>query len=653
MSKLPRYDGEQPAADSRWAVYAAALVIVLAGWLAYRNSLEGQYVFDDVSAIVRNPTIRQWWPPGEALTPRLDSTVSGRPVLNYTLAINYALGGLDPRGYHAANLGIHLLAGLTLFGLVRRTLRRPGWREKFAGAATPVGMTVALLWMLHPLQTEAVSYLSQRAESLAGLFYLLTLYTLARAGDSGRPRWWLGISAGACLLGMGTKEMMVTAPVMAWLYDRTFLAGSFRAAWARRKGYYAALAATWIWLGYLVAGTNGRAETVGFGLGLAWWQYALTQVFAMAHYLTLALWPSPLVFDYGQKIVTGGVELWVSAVVVTTLGAGTLWALVRRPALGFLGAWFFVILAPSSSVVPVLSQTMAEHRMYLPLAAVIMLAVGAACQWAGARSLAVFWVLALGLGWATQERNADYRTRLALAVDNVEKTPESPRAHVELGDAWLELGRTPAAMEAYEEALRMQPDLFTGHNGLGMALVRAGRLPESITEFHAALALKADEADTHYNLAQAYLLSGNATGAIGEFQAALKLNRDDADVHYYLGNALAQAGRMPEALAQYAEVRRLEPNFAAAEYGIGTILAMKGDAKDAIPHLVAALRLQPNYAKAWENLGVLLVQTGQVPQAVMAFKEAAHWAPGDANIQHDLEAAEALSKGADKAGGAK
>ena len=281
---------------SRWAVLGSSGLILLAGLAAYAGSFSGPLVFDDVGSIADNPTIRHLWPIGPVLSPPAGGlTVSGRPVLNFTLALNHALGGTRVWGYHAGNLAIHLLAGLTLFGIARRTLRsRPG-----------LALAIGLLWTVHPLQTESVTYLIQRAESLMSLFYLLTLYGFIRyAGSQPRAgRGWAGLSlVSCCLLGMATKEVMVSAPVVVFLYDRTFLSGTFRAAWQRRRAYYLGLAATWILLAGLVIGAGeGAAAPRGLGAGDflggpflpdAWFE-------AVARYLRLAVWPHPLVFEYG------------------------------------------------------------------------------------------------------------------------------------------------------------------------------------------------------------------------------------------------------------------------------------------------------------------------------------------------------------------
>jgi hypothetical protein len=235
---------------------AAAVVITLAAFAAYHNSLRAPFVFDDGPATVANASIRSLWPVWGAFSPPAGTTVAGRPIANVTFAINYALSGTDVWSYHAANLLIHVLGGLAMFGVIRRTLTRPALVARFGRDATALALATALLWALHPLQTEAVTYVVQRVESLMGLFYLLTFYCFIRSIESARPLGWQVCTVTACLLGMATKEVMVTAPLLVLLYDRAFAAGGMMKAWQQRRGLYLWLAATWIPLGVLAAGTG-------------------------------------------------------------------------------------------------------------------------------------------------------------------------------------------------------------------------------------------------------------------------------------------------------------------------------------------------------------------------------------------------------------
>jgi tetratricopeptide (TPR) repeat protein len=659
--------------------------LALAAWWAYRGSFTGPFFFDDRPSIVDNPTIRHLGAIGQVLSPpeTQGSSVAGRPLVNLSLALNFAWGGLDVGGYHAVNLVIHVLAALTLFGIVRRTLARSLAPSSAPGSVRPdpggIGLAsahradrlpwllaffVALLWTLHPLQTESVTFVVQRTESLMGLFYLLTLYGFIRYAGTKAPAAtaWAAVSLMACLLGMATKEVMVSAPLLVLLYDRTFVAGSFRAAWLRHKRYYSGLAATWLMLGYLMMHAGGsRGGAAGFGLGVSSWSYALTQCRAVLLYLKLAVWPYPLVVDYGTGVAEHLGEVAPQAVALVLLLAGTAIALWRRPALGFLGAWFFVILAPSSSVVPLVTQTMAEHRMYLPLAAVVTLAVcggHALVTWMGRGSgeiyaralrcyLAALLALSVGLGILTAQRNADYRSTLAIWSDTVAKRPGNARAHSDLGEALMSEGRIQEAIAQFEEGLRLNPDYAETHNNLGNALSGLpGRSNDAIAEFQAALRLKPDSAVVHFNLGNLWLNApGRLNDAIAEYEKAVRLNPGYAAAHNNLGGALSSLpGRLNDAIAEYEKVLQLNPNFAEAHFNLGNLwLKVPGRINDAISQYEATLRLKPGFVPAHLNLAItLLDQPGRRDEAKGHLEEVVRLEPGNETARQILAGMQAV-----------
>lgn len=321
------------------------------------------------------------------------------------------------------NLAIHILAGLTLFGIARRTLEGPLLRAAYSGRAGG-------------------------APPRAGE---------QRGRDDLAPSWGAAAVL-SCALGMASKVVMVTAPAAVLLYDRSFLCtgeramrpGPWRELWRRRGLLHLALFSTWGIPLFLFA---GRAELfgpeVGFGVeGIPPLAYALTQPGVILHYLRLSVWPHPLVLDYGWPLARTAREILPPLAAVGGVLAATGWALLRRPAAGFLGAWFFLILAPTSSFIPILDPSF-EHRMYLPLAAVIAGAVLATARLlaltaggAGARAggaLALTAVLLLGA--ATLRRNHDYRSFLSIWADTAWKRPLNPRARSNHGAALYLEGR--------------------------------------------------------------------------------------------------------------------------------------------------------------------------------------------------------------------
>jgi tetratricopeptide (TPR) repeat protein len=661
----------------------ACAVIVLCALAVYHNSFSGPFIFDDAWSIKTNPSIHRL---GSALSPPPERGVGGRPILNLTFAINYALAGLDVRGYHALNLLIHALAGLTLFGIVRRTLtsRLATRRSEISnlrfemseatqmrGEGTPptvLALAVAVIWVVHPLQTEAVTYISQRAESLMGLFYLLTLYCFIRSVENGRSgfrpdtsginpdlqsnrgslpnsvfqlfspsAFWMLASVLSCLLGVLSKEIIVTAPVMVMLYDRTFVAGSFREAWRLRWRYYLGLAGTWLLLARLMM--NLRERGIGFEQGVAWWSYALTSCRSVVLYLKLAVWPHPLVLDYGIDVVQHATEAVPYALILAGLVAATLVALWRRPAMGFAGAWFFIILAPASSVVPVTGQPMAEHRMYLSLAAVVAGGVFGLYAWIGRRSLIVFVAAVMGLGWLGIQRNKDYRSAWAIWSDTIAKCPGNPRAYSNLGDALMDIpGQKSEAIAAYETALQIKPDLPTAHNDLGCALADTpGGVPAAIGHFKAAIWFNQNYAIAHNNLGVTWYKTGRFPEAIIQFEEAVKIKPDYAEAHYNLGLAWYKVGRVPEAIFQLEEAVRIDPDYAEAHFNLGTSLAQNGQIPEAIDQLEEAVRIKPDYVEAHRNLGIALSQAGRIPEAIAQCEEVLRIKPDAADTRAFME----------------
>jgi len=624
-----------PGKPGKAAVVLSAVVIVIAGLAAYEGSFGCPFVFDDRQSIVENPTIRHLWPLGEVISMPHDAgyTVAGRPVVNFTLALNYALSGTDVWSYHGLNLAIHLCAGLVLFGVVRRTLRQPLLRDRFGAHATSLAWAVALLWTVHPLQTEAVTYVVQRVESLMGLMYLLTLYAFIRATEPPGWRRWSVVAVVACLIGMAAKEVMVTAPILVLLYDRTFVVGSFREAWRRRHWLYGALAATWIPLVWLVARTGwNRGGTSGFDVGIAPWAYWLTQFRAVACYLGLSAWPHPLVLDRETFWVHGVREVVPYALIVVPLVLGTGLALRRWPGVAFLGAAFFAILAPTS-LMPGTIQMIVEHRMYLPLAAVITLGVMGLQALLGRRSYLAFGLLALAFGWLTLQRNHDYRSSVDLWQDTVAKCPANPRAHVNLGKALLDSGLAALAVDQYREALRLDPANVVARFNLGNALARQGRLAEACESYRAVLQLRPDFANAHFYLAELLARLGRQPEAVTQYEAALQLDPELADARCNLGNLLLSSSRIGEAIDQYTLALRIAPESPRIHYNLGNALVAASRLPEAVHAYEAALRLQPDYSAAQANLANALFQLGRTEEALAHFRDALRLEPDAADVR--------------------
>lgn len=535
---------------ARWAPW----ILLAAVFAAYHNSFRNPFIFDGRALIQENLKIRSLWPIGEMLEG------SARPFTRFSFGLNYAVGGLDVFGYHVVNFIVHVLASWVLFGLFSRTFLSPRMRKYEERPGPGTALAAALLWAVHPLQTESVTYVYQRAESLMSLFYLLTLYALARAAQKPEGgKWWLACSWGACLIGMSCKAVMVTAPLMALLYDRVFWAASWKEIRLRRGGFYLLLSATWILLAWIVSSPHESRSSVGWSMQ---WitpiDYALSQCGVILHYLRLSLWPSVLVLDYVWPPVQSRAEALLSAVFVAAAAGAAILAFRRRPEWGFLGAWFFIILLPTSSFFPI-ADLAVEHRMYLPLASAALLFVlagrGALRRLASSEGSVKFlriWVLSglvLTLILRTAERNFDYRSPYAMWNKVAQQRPSNPRAHANLG-VWLEKrGRTDEAITAYRKAFRIlqadpspsvDPDLL--YSNLAASLIKKGKYGQAVDLCRKAIEINPYLKEARANLAIALARQGKPVEARRELSEALEIYPDSTRLRKLMGLLSASAG---------------------------------------------------------------------------------------------------------------
>ncbi len=428
---------------------------------------------------------------------------------------------------------------------------------------------------------------------------------------------------------------MVSAPVMVLLYDRTFFSGTFATAWARHRWLYVGLIATWPLLGFLIStGYSGRAFADGYDPNCTAWTYLLKQCEAIVRYLWLSIWPHPLVMDYGTDVVLHLRSVLSQALLLVTLFAGSVACLWRRPVLGFLGIWFFAILSPSSSFIPLPAQTMAEHRMYLPLVSIIAGGVVGLFLLIGRRS--IVWSLAAALACIvlTARRNLDFRTETAIWRDTVAKRPGNDRAHYNLG--WSMPNHDPAALTALETALRLRSNYLEAHFNLANRLLHLARPAEALFHFDESLRLKPGRPDIVHNRAQALAALGRIEEAIEQFELVFRLSPTEALGHVSLANILAAQKRVPEALEHYATALRLEPEGLEANFNLGTVLLHQGRPADALPHFETAVRVDPKNTSALLNLGVACLQLNRLPDAIRHFERVLQLTPTDNRARNSL-----------------
>jgi tetratricopeptide (TPR) repeat protein len=647
-------DHRTAPALSRVRTALAAAVLVAAGIAAYWNSFAGQFVFDDGASICQNPSLTDLRDLGRVLRPPADLSTAGRPLVNLTLAVNYALGDTtDLWSYHAFNLTVHLAAALALMGVLRRTLLSPPLRDRFGRSALALATAVALLWMLHPLQVQAVTYITQRAESMVSLAYLLTLYcTIRSAASRGARAAWSVAAVLVCAAGMATKEVMVTAPVAVLVYDRLFLAGGWRKALAQRWPLYAGLAATWAILAALM-GPGPRSASAGLGLaGITPLRYAATQCAVVLYYLRLTFWPSPLAADYAWPWAGSFAQVWPAAAAVGAMVAGTIVLLWRGQPLAMAGVWFFLILAPTSSIVPILDPIF-EHRMYLPLAAPLAVAVLAGDRVLaalsrttvpgvkrstslGALATAVIAAWAAALGWLAHERNTVYSSEQRYWQDVVDKQPNSWRGHNNLGTVFLGAGELERAIEHFQIAQKLtdqsRKDHYFASYNLAHALLLEGRYDQSQRLLEELLADDPHNADVLTLQGNLALARDNPVEAADAYTQALKAAPHNDRARVGLANALLAQGKTAAAKATLDQSPTV-PSDPQTALLLAKTQSRLGDTRAAIAILRRVLDRRPtaHYVPALVMLGALYNKTAEFPKAVEILTRAAALATGPAD----------------------
>lgn len=619
------------------------LVIVAVTVVCYVNTLPNEFVFDDEWYILDQPLVQDL---DAALT---EAWSQRRPLLLISFALNYYVDGFAQPGYKAVNLLIHALAGLALFGLVRRTLELPCWAGRFDTTSRYLAGAVALLWVAHPLATQAVSYTVQRGESMMGLFLFTTLYLYALAASrqhNGARLLCQALAVLACLAGMLSKESMVVAPLLVLVYDAVFLAGSPGGFLKRRAWVVAGLFLTWLVLidfvdaslvQPMVTPTGQRSESVGLGVAsVTPWEYLQTQAWVITVvYLPRVFAPVNLVLDYFLPPLTG----WRVIAPFAFLAVGFLVSLlgvILRRWWGFVGLGFYLALAPTSSVLPV-TDLAVEHRMYVPLAFAVALVVGV-CSAAGRWLLRNGWLRphsAVGLGAVatlaclvvlcvlTVQRNAEYRTRVGLWQTVVERRPGNPRGLYNLGSALQKANRYREAIGPYEAALRIVPTYAEARNGLATSYGFVGMPGLAERQYLIGLGHTPRHEKLNYNYGRMLLRRGEAEKSLAYFEQAIETDPEHSDARSNLGTALLALGRIDEAEAQWRRALADDPGAVFAASNLVALLINRGEVGQAVS-VARSIRRDPrrNLAMPWHVLGRALLRAGELGEAEQALRQA-------------------------------
>ena len=612
---------------SRHTTWLTAAFITAAILAAFASGLRTPFQYDDLSTVVENVTIRDLSALKAVLTPVADvSPTAGRPVLNVSFAIDYALWGLNVVGYHSTNIALHVACALLLFAVVRATLRASA-AVAFADQADAIAATVAVIWAVHPLQSGAVTYISGRSEVLMGVWFMATLYAAIRAHAATHRLFWMVAAVMACAIGMGCKESMVTAPVAVLLYDRAYFYGRFSDAFRKRWPLYTALAATWVIVAAL-ASQAPRSESAGFSTAISPWTYLVNQSLVIPEYVRLIVWPDYLLFAYGAARQITLADVGITAAIVPILVVGSICLWIRRPALGFPALWVFLTLAPTSSIIPIATEAGAARRMYLPLAGIVVLFVIAVAavveRWqrrAGtrARRTAVIGsIVAIALATTTAAQGREFASPERLWRGSLERWP-SALAHRNLAAVLLQEGRRREGADELRAAAELNP---VARYSLGVELFEQGRTAEAIVELRRAVLEFPNQRTIALEgrrvLARALQQQGRHQEAADVFGEVAGMTPADVTPMLSRADELLAGGNLPAAHEAYRRILEVHPGHSGAMTNDGLTLLRMGRLSEALPLLRAVGEQEPQNVSAYMNLASAFSVAGRLADAAAA-----------------------------------
>jgi len=630
-----------------------AVLIMVVGLVAYSNTFQVPFQFDDPRSITDVPFVRDL-----RLFPNVFTL--HRSVGFFSFALNYRLHGADVLGYHVVNLAIHLLNALLVYALIVLTFRTPGLRGSFLlKHAKPMALLSALLFVSHPVQTQAVTYIAQRFASLATLFFLASVVTYANSRLSAnakpspyRPLAWYGVSLLSAVLAMKTKETAFMLPLVIALYELLFFKGSVK----KRILLLLPLMLTMVIIPASLLGIDRPLGTMMSDVGeatkvhttMARTEYLFTQFRVIVTYLRLLIVPVDQNLDYDYPLFDSFFtpEVVLSFLLLTTIFGTGVYLLYRdrhAPGAGRLTAfgifWFFMTLSVESSIIPI-ADVIFEHRLYLPTVG-FFIAITSALFWAAerlagrlphaVRAVAVFLGAAIiiftGLAVA---RNGVWRSEISLWEDVIRKSPLKARGYNGLGLAYFNKNQYDRAIGSFARAIALHPSYGVAFNNIGNAFHRESLYDLAMEAQTRAIALEPGNPVFLYNRGLTRAARGEYDRAIEDYEAAVVLDPAYAEAYNNLGSVYHIKGLYDKAIEAYTKALTLHPGSALFFTNRGLSHAAIGEYGRAIEDYARALSLDPYFADAYNDRGAAYGLQGRYAEAVEDFTRAISLDPGNA-----------------------
>jgi Flp pilus assembly protein TadD len=590
-------------------------LLVVVGILVYSNTFNVPFYFDDLPNVSENRNIHISEVSASSLLDAWrNSPNRARPVANISFALNYYFHQDAVMGYHVVNLLIHITTGILLFLLVSLTLSLAS-TEEAASRHRLIAFSSTLLWLVHPLQTQSVTYIVQRMNSMAAMFFILALLLYVRGRLTRGTTWTVACFAGSILAGiaaLGCKQTAATLPAFVLLYEWFFFQQR-STAWIKRR------------IGWLAGAALVLAATVVFYLGktpvesiLAGYRYrdfslaerVLTESRVVTHYIGLLFFPHPsrltLVYDFPlSRSLLEPLTTFLSASALTGLLLLAVFLSGKNRLLSFCILWFLGNLAIESSVIGL--EIIFEHRVYLPSMFFCVLLTVLVYRYTRSPRVAalVLAAVAVVFSYWTFQRNELWKDPVAFWADNVEKAEQVERPRLSLGKALRRQGKIEEALDQYRRAIEIEPTSFKAHYNVANVLSDQQRTPEALEHYQEAVRLDPEFVPARYNLANALLAVGRPEQALSEYRETVRLDAQHHKARNNLGAALLRLGRIDEAIQHYREVISMGADVAETYRNLAMAYEAKGMYAEAIENYRAALQRKPDLADARENLAKL------------------------------------------------
>lgn len=612
--------------------WIAFLLFIVVGFSIYGNSFDVPFIFDD-SDNIQNPSLRiNELSPDSLLKAAVDSNLLKRPVANVSFAINYYFGVYNVRGYHLVNILIHIAASFFLFLLLKITFELPVNREKYFNSRL-IALLASLLWLTHPLATQSVTYLVQRMNSLAAMFYVLAVlcYVQGRLkveGDNEKLKsfdgWlWFAGSLISGILAIGSKEIAVTLPTVIFLYEWFFFQ-DLSWKWLNKKiPWIIALLVFLYCAAYYYLGGNPLSKIFNScnNRPFSSLERVLTEFRVVMHYIGLIIYPNPdrLVFDYNFPLSISLFSPISTVVSILSLALICVLAAViakKERFIAFCVFWFFINLILESSVICL--EIIFEHRTYLP--SMFLLAIIPALLVRTRLNTVLMTIVLLtlcaGCGYWTIKRNKTWQDLIGFWQDSINKQPMKARGYNNLGVALAEANRMGEAGENFLKALELLPDFPEAYSNLGLVQYRQNRLVEAEKNFKQALDLRSHYIEGRLNLASLYKDQGKYDEALEQYRALYRQIPDNSIINKEMGQTLLRMGRPEESLSYLEKALGKLPQDKNVLLARGEVFMRSGKLEEAIQSYQAVLNVDKENSAANYNLGLLFTATGQEEEAL-------------------------------------